>query len=112
MNDKEKEYFENFKKDEISEAELEKGEKKAKNLGKVSGDFLTLINMLRDSNFKIPAWAVATIIGAIIYVVSPIDAVPDVLPVVGWADDAGVVTAVVGALAAIIKEYKDFKGEN
>lgn len=28
---------------------------------------------------------------ALIYTISPIDIVPDVLPVVGWADDAGVI---------------------
>lgn len=38
---------------------------------------------------------------ALLYIISPIDLVPDVIPVVGWADDlAVVVTAGVAALAA------------
>ena len=37
---------------------------------------------------------------ALLYIVSPVDIVPDVVPVVGWVDDAAV---GVGAGAACIK---------
>lgn len=46
-----------------------------------------LIEMIKASisgEYPLPAWAIAAIIGAIIYVVSPIDAVPDFIPVAGW----------------------------
>lgn len=38
---------------------------------------------------------------AALYVISPIDAVPDVVPGVGWVDDAlvGAATLLVGAIA-------------
>lgn len=41
----------------------------------------------------------AVIIGALGYLVCPFDAVPDILPVVGFADDVSVVAAAIGLLA-------------
>ena len=49
-----------------------------------------------------PAWARATIIGALIYFISPIDAVPDFLPG-GYVDDLAVLAAAAATVAAHIK---------
>ncbi len=53
-----------------------------------------------------PASAKAIIIGALLYAVSPLDVIPDVIPVLGLTDDAGViglaftqVMRLVGSLA-------------
>jgi uncharacterized membrane protein YkvA (DUF1232 family) len=46
-----------------------------------------------------PLWAKNIIYGALAYLILPADAIPDVLPVVGFTDDLGVITA---ALAAIV----------
>lgn len=51
-----------------------------------------------------PAWAKATIIGALGYFISPLDAVPDLIPVVGYTDDLGVLVAAFAATAANIKD--------
>jgi uncharacterized membrane protein YkvA (DUF1232 family) len=51
-----------------------------------------------------PLWAKTTIYGALGYFVSPIDAVPDILPVVGYGDDLTVLVAATAAVAAYIKE--------
>lgn len=50
-----------------------------------------------------PAWAKATIFGALGYFISSIDAIPDLLPVVGYTDDIGVLVAAAAAVAAHIK---------
>ena len=47
-----------------------------------------------------PAWARTTIIGALGYFISFVDAIPDITPIVGYADDLGV---LVMALAAVSK---------
>ncbi len=49
-----------------------------------------------------PVWAKATIVGALGYFISPIDAVPDVLPLVGYSDDAAVLAAAMAAVAFCI----------
>jgi uncharacterized membrane protein YkvA (DUF1232 family) len=51
-----------------------------------------------------PMWAKATIYAALGYFISPVDAVPDVMPIVGYTDDLGVLAAAVAATAAHIKE--------
>ncbi len=51
-----------------------------------------------------PAWAKATIIASLGYFISPVDAVPDVAPVIGYTDDLGVLVAALATTAAHIKE--------
>ena len=54
-----------------------------------------------------PAWARSTIAGALGYFISPIDAIPDITPVVGYTDDLGVLTLAVATVAAhITPEHK------
>jgi len=50
-----------------------------------------------------PAWAKATIYGALGYLISPLDALPDFIPVAGYTDDIGVLIAAAAAVAAHIK---------
>ncbi len=51
-----------------------------------------------------PAWARTTILGALGYFISPVDAIPDFTPVVGYTDDLGVLAAALAATAANIKD--------
>ena len=51
-----------------------------------------------------PAWAKATIFAALGYFIFPIDAIPDVAPVVGYADDLGVLASALATTAANIKD--------
>jgi uncharacterized membrane protein YkvA (DUF1232 family) len=51
---------------------------------------------MRDNSF-----VTVVVILALLYIISPIDLVPDVIPVVGWADDVAVgLGAGAAALAA------------
>lgn len=58
-----------------------------------------------------PAWAKAVIIGALGYFISPIDAVPDIIPMAGYVDDLGVLTAAVATVAAYITDDVKAKAE-
>lgn len=45
-----------------------------------------------------------TLIGALAYFVLPIDIVPDILPLIGFADDASILSAAVVAVGTNINE--------
>ena len=49
-----------------------------------------------------PAWAKATIYAALGYFISLIDAIPDMTPIIGYADDLGVLVAALATVAASI----------
>lgn len=54
-----------------------------------------------------PAWAKAVIIGALAYFILPTDAIPDVLPGIGYTDDLAVVMAALGTVSIYVdKEVK------
>ncbi|QZE15189.1 DUF1232 domain-containing protein [Halosquirtibacter laminarini] len=66
-------------------------------------DIQKLWKMVKDPN---AAWAAkAVAIGALLYTISPIDAVPDFLPGVGLLDDAGVIAAAVASLKSALNKY-------
>ncbi|BAY86768.1 hypothetical protein NIES267_62790 [Calothrix parasitica NIES-267] len=44
-------------------------------------------------------------IGALLYLISPFDAIPDVIPVLGLTDDAAVIVSVVSTLAFELSKY-------
>lgn len=49
-----------------------------------------------------PGWAKRIIIGALGYVLTPIDAVPDLTPLIGYTDDLGVLSFGLVAIASYI----------
>lgn len=63
-------------------------------------DALAMFYCLMDSDT--PSWVQALIVGALGYFVCPVDAIPDVLPVVGWLDDAGVISAALATIDAYV----------
>lgn len=53
-------------------------------------------------NEKTPAWAKSVIFGALGYFILPVDLIPDVMPVVGFTDDLGVLLAAIAAVAIYV----------
>lgn len=51
-----------------------------------------------------PAWAKTVIFGALAYFISPIDAIPDITPIVGYTDDLGALAAAVAMVSAYINQ--------
>ena len=49
-----------------------------------------------------PPWAKGVILGALGYFILPIDLIPDVMPVVGFTDDLGVLLAAIAAVASYV----------
>lgn len=53
-------------------------------------------------NPKTPIWAKGTIYSALAYFISPLDAIPDITPIVGYTDDIGVLMAAVASVSMYI----------
>ena len=51
-----------------------------------------------------PGWAKNIMLGALGYLISPIDALPDLTPVLGYTDDAGVMAFALVVVSAYINE--------
>ena len=51
-----------------------------------------------------PAWAKTAILGALAYFISPIDAIPDLLPFIGFGDDLTVMAAALAMVAVYIND--------
>ena len=60
---------------------------------------------------KVPAGTVAAIIGTLLYVLSPVDLLPDFLPG-GFVDDAGIIGLCLTFTKYDVEQYKKFKENN
>ena len=63
---------------------------------------LKLYYTLQSTNT--PAWAKAVILGALGYFIAPVDAIPDPIPAVGFADDLGVLVAALATVSLYIDD--------
>ena len=107
-----KKLYEKYKKTKVTVEDLKKAGKLKDNLGAVATKFELLVRMVksdRRGEFKISTMDKVKIAGAIIYVISTIDAVPDILPIIGFGDDIGVVAYVISKLGNLISEYEKFE---
>ena len=107
----------------INEDDLEKILKKQKEiedkfksngpLGKFITDIKLFFSILKDyangSYREVPWSSIAAITAALIYVLSPIDLIPDFIPVIGYVDDAFVVAACLALVEADLEEYREWK---
>lgn len=101
--------FAAYKASKLSSDDLEIAESKAAHLEDKISDFKLLLNMSRDimaGKYKANPWNVSVIVATIAYVVSPLDAIPDLVPVLGWLDDVTIVGYALGKLSEEIKRYK------
>ena len=100
-----KKLYEKYKKTKVTVEDLKKAGKLKNHLGAVATKFGLLVRMLqadRRGEFKIPAMDKVKIIATI-------DAVPDILPIIGFGDDIGIVTYVISKLGNLISEYEKFE---
>ncbi|MFH2057930.1 MAG: YkvA family protein [Pseudomonadota bacterium] len=60
----------------------------------------TLYVLLREAST--PLWAKTVIVGVLGYLICPVDAIPDIIPGVGFTDDLVIMTLLIGQLYAYI----------
>lgn len=71
---------------------------------------MTLYYVLKDE--KTPAWARTAVVGALGYFILPADAVPDILPAIGFTDDAAVIALAFATVGFHIrKRHKEQAAE-
>ena len=58
---------------------------------------------------EVPYWAIGASALALVYVLSPIDAIPDVIPGLGYLDDATVLAFCLKLVETELEKYKEWK---
>lgn len=84
-------------------------------LGRVWEDLTGLIRMMKAWATRryprVPAKTILYVIGAVLYFMSPIDAIPDFIPVIGFLDDAFIITLVMRAIRGDVQAFRDWESE-
>lgn len=79
-------------------------------------DVHLLVDMVKDymhGNYrKIPSKTIFLIVGAILYLINPVDVISDLLPVIGFTDDLAFLAGILKSLSNDIDEYKEWKEGN
>jgi uncharacterized membrane protein YkvA (DUF1232 family) len=74
-----------------------------------------MVRCIRDiaaGEYRLPWKTVAAITAALAYFLAPLDAVPDVVPLAGFIDDAAVLGLVFGAAESDLRRYCRTRGLN
>ena len=84
--------------------------------GRLIGNFKLLYSLIKDywkGEYRdVSPWSILVFFAAIIYVISPIDIIPDFLPLVGQIDDALILILCMYFLEKDLHKYKEWKITN
>lgn len=93
--------------------DAETAENKSRHLGNQFESFKVMWSLLQDywaGDYTSVPWKLLAAIGfAVAYLVSPIDIIPDFIPVLGFVDDAAVFALVVSAFQSELDDYTAWK---
>ena len=67
-----------------------------------SKDLVALYFCMVDE--EVPWWAKVAIGAAILYVITPLDVIPDFIPFAGWTDDAGVIASAIASIGGAMND--------
>lgn len=77
-------------------------------LKKITNEVKLLIDMVSDPKFELGFTTKMLIISTLLYIISPGDLVPDILPIIGWSDDIALVLGIVREISSDIERYQNF----
>ncbi|MBD3169246.1 MAG: DUF1232 domain-containing protein [candidate division Zixibacteria bacterium] len=93
--------------------EIKKKVKSKGPLNRFIEDVKLLLDLIKDywnGNYrKIPYWAIGAAAFTLLYILNPIDIIPDFIPVVGQIDDAAVVGVCMLLLEQELHDYKAWR---
>ena len=76
-------------------------------------DVALLISMVKDywsgAYREIPWWVIAAVVFTLLYVLSPIDLIPDFIPIIGLLDDAVVIALCLALIEQDLLKYQEWK---
>jgi len=76
-------------------------------------DVALLISMVKDywsgAYREIPWWVIAAVVFTLLYVLSPVDLIPDFIPVIGLLDDAVVIALCLAMIEQNLLRYQEWK---
>ena len=85
-------------------------------LSRLIGNFKLLYSLIKDywkgEYRNVSPWSVLVFIAGIVYLISPIDIIPDFLPLVGQIDDAIILVLCMYFLEKDLQKYKEWKIKN
>jgi len=91
-------------------------EEKVKGSGRLerfSADIKLMFSMIRDywyGNYRSVPWkTIAAVAGALLYVLNPLDFIPDIILAFGFLDDAGVVALCLKLVESDLHRYAAWK---
>ena len=74
-----------------------------------------MVNMLKDYKVGIykdvPWFTIASVVFALLYVLNPLDIIPDFIPGFGYVDDASVLALALRFIESDLHKYLDWKLE-
>jgi uncharacterized membrane protein YkvA (DUF1232 family) len=74
------------------------------------GTFLRLLRAWSRGEYRLIPWrSMAMVIAAVLYFLSPLDAIPDFIPVIGFVDDAFIITFVMRAIRRDIQDFREWE---
>lgn len=72
--------------------------------------FIEILRQYHKGNYReIPWRSISAISFTLLYIINPLDIVPDVLPIIGYVDDVSVFMALLSLAEKDLDEYKDWK---
>ena len=83
-------------------------------IGALVDEIITMIELVRNyvnGRYRaVPLRVIISIVAAIIYIVSPVDLIPDCIPLLGFLDDAAIVSLILSiGVGAEINKYRKWK---
>ena len=82
-------------------------------LSEYKDDVVLVFSMLKDyvsgRYTKVPWRTISVLVGSLVYVLTPLDLIPDFIPAIGWSDDCLAFAAALAFAKMDLDEYKAWK---
>lgn len=101
--------FKVFKTYSLTNKDIADADNLAEHLSDRKAEFKLILAMANDSikgRYKIGKLNLGIIVATVVYVISPLDAIPDLVPILGWVDDVAIIGYALGRLKSEVIKYQ------